>query len=86
MIIILALVSFFGTRNLKETPGRFQCLLESIIEYFATLAEDIGGKNGRKFLPLILTIFIITGCASVEIAKEMTKATRSIEKSVKQIF
>jgi len=59
VIIILALVSFYGTRNLKETPGRFQCILESIIEYFLILAEDIGGKkNGRKFLPLILTIFI----------------------------
>ena len=34
----------------------------------------------------MLATFLITGCASVEIAKEMTKATRSIEKSVKQIF
>ena len=58
VIILLTIVSFYGTRNLKETPGRFQCLLESIIEYFVGLAEDIGGKNGRKFLPLILTIFI----------------------------
>ena len=54
----LTIVSFYGTRNLKETPGRFQCLLESIIEYFVALSEDIGGKNGRKFLPLILSIFI----------------------------
>ena len=58
VIILLTIVSFYGTRNLKETPGRFQCLLESIIEYFVGLAEDIGGKNGRKFLPFILTIFI----------------------------
>ena len=58
VIIMLTIVSVYGTRNLKETPGRFQCLLESIIEYFVALAEDIGGKNGRKFLPLILTIFI----------------------------
>ena len=34
----------------------------------------------------MLATFLITGCASVEIAKEMTKATQSIEKSVKQIF
>ena len=58
VIIMLTIVSFYGTRNLKETPGRFQCLLDSIIEYFVALSEDIGGKNGRKFLPLILTIFI----------------------------
>ena len=34
----------------------------------------------------MLATFLITGCASVEIAKEMTKATQSIEKSVKRIF
>ena len=34
----------------------------------------------------ILAIFIITGCASVEVVKEATKATRVIEKSFKDLF
>ena len=38
------------------------------------------------FFFLILTIFIITGCASVEVVKEATKATKVIENSFKKLF
>jgi len=38
------------------------------------------------FIFVILTIFLITGCATVEVAKEATKATKIIESSVKKIF
>ena len=36
------------------------------------------------FILLMSVIFILTGCASVEIAKEVTKVTKSIETSIKK--
>ena len=38
------------------------------------------------FIFVILTIFLITGCATVEVAREATKASKIIESSVKKIF
>ena len=38
------------------------------------------------FIFYILCIFLISGCASVEVAKEVTKATQSIETSVKKLL
>ena len=38
------------------------------------------------FFFIISTIFIITGCASVEVAKEATKASKVIENSFKNLF
>ena len=38
------------------------------------------------FIFLTLATFMITGCASVEVAKEMGKATKSIETSVKKMI
>ena len=38
------------------------------------------------FIYLIFVIFFVYGCAPIEVAKEVTKATQSIETSVKKIF
>ena len=58
-ILFLALVSFLGTRRVKEVPGRLQSLLEIFLETFLKLTESVAGsERGRRFLPLIATIFI----------------------------
>ncbi|MBM3958631.1 MAG: F0F1 ATP synthase subunit A [SAR202 cluster bacterium] len=56
-IIVLALF-LLGTRKMKLVPGRLQALIESIVEFFNTLVEGVAGDKGRRFLPLVLTIFI----------------------------
>ena len=38
------------------------------------------------FIFLILIILFVSGCAPIEVAKEVTKATQSVETSVKKIF
>ena len=38
------------------------------------------------FIFSIIIQFILTGCSSVEVAREVTKATKSIETSVKKLF
>ena len=58
-IVLLGLVSLLGTRRLKEVPGRLQCLLEVVLEFFLDLAERVAGpERARRFFPLVTTIFL----------------------------
>lgn len=59
-ILIIFSIIFFSTRNLKEVPnGRLQNLVEALVEFFIKLAVSIaGGKKGRRFVPLVLSIFL----------------------------
>ena len=64
--IILTLLAFFGTRKIrsnspeKDTPTGLQNFLEVIVDFFNTLGESVaGGRHGRRFLPLVLSIFLV---------------------------
>ncbi len=58
MIAVLLLV-FVGTRNMKTVPGRFQSLVEIIVEALLNLCERAAGPiNGRRFFPVVATIFL----------------------------
>jgi hypothetical protein len=59
-ILIIFVIVFFSTRNLKEVPnGRLQNLVEALVEFFIKLAVSIaGGKKGRRFVQLVLSIFL----------------------------
>lgn len=64
--IILTLLAFFGTRKIrsnspeKDVPTGLQNFLEVIVDFFITLGESVaGGRHGRRFLPLVLTIFLV---------------------------
>jgi F-type H+-transporting ATPase subunit a len=64
--VILTLVAFFGTRKIrsnspeKDVPTGLQNFLEVIVDFFIKLAESAaGGRHGRRFLPLVLSIFLV---------------------------
>ncbi len=58
-IIVLVLLFYFATRKMNLIPGRLQMAAESIINYLYGFCEDIAGKEyGRKFFPIIATIFL----------------------------
>ncbi len=58
-IIVLALIAFFGTRAVKEVPGRLQGVLEVVFEFFLNLCESVAGpERARRFFPLVMTIFL----------------------------
>ena len=64
-IVVLALASYFGTRRVREVPGRLQNLLEAILEFFLGLAESIAGpERARRFFPLVMTIFLFVVTAN----------------------
>jgi F-type H+-transporting ATPase subunit a len=56
--ILVLLFFVVATRRMKLVPGRLQNLAEVIVEWFVTLVEGVAGAKGRRFLPLVLTIFI----------------------------
>ncbi|MCL1886202.1 MAG: F0F1 ATP synthase subunit A [Dehalococcoidia bacterium] len=58
-VIVLVLIAFFITRKPKLVPGRAQSAAESILGYIYNLCVNTAGeKDGRKFFPLVATIFL----------------------------
>jgi F-type H+-transporting ATPase subunit a len=80
-MITIVLIFWAATRKMKLVPGRLQSFAESVITYLFDFCTDIAGeKNGRKFFPLVATIFLfiitnawmnlIPGYGSIMIAGE----------------
>lgn len=60
VFIIITLVAFSGTRNMRLVPGGLQNVLEAMIEAIINLFESIAGPvMWRKFFTLAATIFIL---------------------------
>jgi F-type H+-transporting ATPase subunit a len=57
--IALLVLFWVGTRSMKLVPGRFQSVVEMGLDFVRVgLVEDLlGKKDGRRFFPLIATIF-----------------------------
>jgi F-type H+-transporting ATPase subunit a len=77
-IVFLVLFSWAVTRRMKIIPGRLQTVFESGLGWVYELCLNIAGEeNGRRFFPLITTIFLfvlfnawlslIPGFGSIEI-------------------
>lgn len=58
IMLILFLLMYFFTRRLKTIPQGIQNLLEVLADFVYGLLEDSMGKEGRKFLPLVGTLFL----------------------------
>jgi F-type H+-transporting ATPase subunit a len=58
-VVVLVLVSWLITRRMKLVPGRAQMVFEFALGWVYNLCESVAGKeNGRKFFPVICTIFL----------------------------
>ena len=55
---ILLVFAWFGGRNLQMYPSRFQALVELIIELFDKLVYDTLGEKGRKYFPMVMSLFL----------------------------
>jgi F-type H+-transporting ATPase subunit a len=61
-IIFLVLFSYFITRHMKLIPGRLQAAFEFLIGWLYDLCVSVAGeKNGRRFFPVVATIFLFVG-------------------------
>ncbi|NCG35009.1 MAG: F0F1 ATP synthase subunit A [Dehalococcoidales bacterium] len=57
-MLLLIVLSWFATRNIKEIPSGLQNIFELIFQFFIDTAEEAGGKNAKRFLPVVITIFL----------------------------
>ncbi len=58
-IIVVTIFAFLATRKMKIIPGRLQSIVEMAMEGLLNFIEGVAGhKNGRKFFPVVATIFI----------------------------
>ena len=58
-VVFLVVVSWVITRRMKVVPGRLQAAFEFLLGWIYDLCGSIAGEeNGRKFFPVICTIFL----------------------------
>ena len=59
VIGLLLIFGYFGGRKLSRVPSTFQSIVEIIFEFLKDITySTLGQKDGKRFLPLILTLFI----------------------------
>lgn len=54
----ILLFSFFATRNLSIIPNKLQAFAEGLMGFFWGLADTMIGKEGRKHIPLLASLFL----------------------------
>lgn len=59
--LLLLFLAWRATRRMKDVPGRLQSLFEAIVEFFDNTADSVAGgaRAGRRYLPVVLSIFLI---------------------------
>ena len=64
-ILAISALLIFGTRGRAIVPSRSQSIAEVIYGFVHSMVEDIAGKEGLKYFPIIFTIFIFILIANV---------------------
>ncbi|MSQ30754.1 MAG: F0F1 ATP synthase subunit A [Dehalococcoidia bacterium] len=58
VVLLLLLVGFFTRRGLRLVPSGFAGFVEAAVEgFYGIVVSAAGEKNGRRFFPLVATIF-----------------------------
>jgi F-type H+-transporting ATPase subunit a len=62
VVIVLAVIFWVATRNLKVVPTKGQVVFETITGFVRNniIIESLGEKDGRRFMPVLFTIFFLT--------------------------
>ena len=61
-VVFLVGFSYAVTRRMKLVPGRLQAAFEFLLGWLYDLCCSVAGeKNGRKFFPVVATIFLFVG-------------------------
>jgi len=58
-IVLTAFALFLRSRLSVENPGPLQVLVEDYVGFLHTLLDDFVGPTGRKYLPLVGSLFLL---------------------------
>lgn len=66
-IIVMAIIARvkISKVNATDTPGKFQCTIELIIEMLGNMVDGIMGKNATRFVNYITALFIFIICSNL---------------------
>ncbi len=53
----IIIVSFIATRKLSIVPNKLQIVFENLLGFFWGMSDTLMGKEGRKHIPLIASLF-----------------------------
>lgn len=61
VVVVLVLIFWLGTRNLKVVPGRGQAALEAVVGFVRNgiIYNTLGERLGRRYEPLIMSMFFL---------------------------
>ncbi|MBW7920537.1 MAG: F0F1 ATP synthase subunit A [Rubellimicrobium sp.] len=76
-ILAMSLLLVWGTRQRAVVPGRVQSMAELVYGFTYSMVEDVAGKDGVRFFPYIMTIFMFILFANVLGLIPMSFATTS---------
>lgn len=63
VVVLLSLAAIIAGRGVKEVPSGFSGLVEAMVSAFYGIVVQVAGeKNGRRFFPLVGTIFFTVVC------------------------
>ncbi|MEM9095089.1 MAG: F0F1 ATP synthase subunit A, partial [Pseudomonadota bacterium] len=57
-VAAIAALMVLGTRGRAMVPGRSQSVAELVYGFIYKMVEDVAGKEGAKFFPYIMTLFL----------------------------
>jgi F-type H+-transporting ATPase subunit a len=57
-VVAIAALLVLGTRDARMVPGRVQSVAELAYSFVYKMVEDVAGKDGVKFFPYIMTLFM----------------------------
>jgi F-type H+-transporting ATPase subunit a len=60
-VLVLVVWLWLGTRRMQVVPGRFQVSVEFLLGFVRNniAIETLGEKDGKRFLPVIMTMFFL---------------------------
>ena len=63
---VILIIAFIATRRMQVIPGRMQALAETVVEGLLNLCQAAAGAaNGRRFFPIVATIFLFVAGANL---------------------
>ena len=57
-MFVLLVLAFFATRKISVFPSKLQVAFENILGFFWGMSDSLMGKEGRKHIPLIASLFL----------------------------
>jgi F-type H+-transporting ATPase subunit a len=58
-VTVVAFCLYVRSRLSVENPGHVQVMLEDLVGFFNGMLDDLVGPKGRKYLPIIVSLFVL---------------------------